>query len=345
MLKRHMIHALIIAMGITVMSGTVFSADKNYPVIKSAVKPQKTTIGVPLTYTITITGKNTDPVDITPPQKGFAFPVKKEDTKKKKKKNKQKKKNQKNKDKKDPKDYVPLFAITGAKKIDDSTTEMTDIRIIVDITFYRPGKFTLPQLKITDKKGGKIGYKLPQVQIVPVNKKGQMEDLEPPLDFGGNYFRLVMVIIGAMIFAGIAVAVYFYIKKKRELAEKEEIVIPPIEIFEQDVAEFGGKDLIINNKLEEYVFGMSMIFRKFLSAQLNFDASEMTSDEIDKMLRKMFSQYRYEKHGTEVVKIFELWDLTKYAEFAPSTDIVLSNHEKAITIARDIARDVTYGRI
>ena len=105
------------------------------------------------------------------------------------------------------------------------------------------------------------------------------------------------------------------------------------------------KNLIANNNIVDYVFLISMIFRKYLSSQMKFDASEMTSDEIDSMLKKIFTPIKYKKYGAEIISIFNLWDLSKFAEFTPSEEVLQQNYIDTVKIAAKISEDYRYARI
>ena len=83
--------------------------------------------------------------------------------------------------------------------------------------------------------------------------------------------------------------------------------------------------------------GISMIFRRFISLQYRIDATEMTSEEIDAMLSRVMPRPLYAGCRDRMMNSFLLWDLSKFAEFAPSQAILLANCEGTRKLAVDLA--------
>ncbi len=251
--------------------------------------------------------------------------------------------------KKKPKDqqkdlskYIPLYEIIKSTKNDQSTKEMTDVIITITISFYRPGKFKLPVLDIFDSKNVKIGYKVPVVIIEATNKDGKQVVNELPLQFGGNYSRIVWLLMAVICLSVIATLIIIKIKKIRNRKIDEIVTIPAIDIFHDEMSNLKSKRYIEENNIEDYMFMISIIFRRFLSSQMKFDASEMTSEEIELKLKSVFSKYKYNKYGSEIIAIFYLWDLSKFAEFSPSTEVLMQKFTDTIEIADKIAEDYKY---
>jgi len=65
--------------------------------------------------------------------------------------------------------------------------------------------------------------------------------------------------------------------------------------------------------------------------ELGFDAAEMTTGEISAVIKK------YLKNGSgyaaEIVNIMEAWDLSKFAEFTLSKELLLINYRSTIAAA------------
>jgi hypothetical protein len=85
------------------------------------------------------------------------------------------------------------------------------------------------------------------------------------------------------------------------------------------------------------VFDISIIFRRYLSKQLGFDAAEMTTDEIASSIKKYMQYDLYSIYGDEIIKNMRLWDFSKFAEFAPSTELLVLNLNDTIKTAKKIS--------
>ena len=313
------------------------------PKIRGVVKPKEATIGDKLTYRVNIAGKNIKKIKVLLPQKKMAFLSDIEPDEKTESKDVN---NTKDEKEDEAAASIPVYIIHSAKKDDRSEKSVTDMTVILEMSYYRPGKHRLPQIDIIDVDNIKIGYNIPEINIKALNKKGEFSDVEPPLPLGGNFTRLVILLVCAIILGIIGYFAFQYFRKKIKELREEIIIIPPIITFRSDMENFHGDALIQEGKIEEYVFGISKIFRTFLSGQLKFDATEMTSDEILKQLKKHLEKDDYKKYHIDIDKSFQLWDLSKFAEFAPSQEILLANLESTVKLVENMAEeeeDVTPG--
>ncbi|MBN1496091.1 MAG: hypothetical protein JXA07_04940 [Spirochaetes bacterium] len=308
----------------------VATAETDAPLIKATVNPQKATVGAVLDYRVNVAAKGALSLKINPPEKREFYLKKKKDAP-------QKKKNEADAAEEDPAQYVPVYVIHSIKKDDRSDAAMTDITVIMQLSLYHPGTWALPEIEITGADGIAIGYQVPSVEIAAVNEKGEFQEIEPPLALGGNYWRLAFLVLG-LVAAGIAA--FFgvrYFMKWRVERRAAPVIIPPIRIFLKEIEAFAGETLIADGKIEEFVFGISMIFRKFLSLQFGFDATDMTTREIEKKIRKIFPAALHDAHYDEIMGVFNLWDLSKFAEFTPSAELLRSSLDRTVALARKLS--------
>ena len=314
-------------------SAVLFAGDSsdNYPLVKAVVKPDKATVGDLLEYRVNIAGKIKGNIDITPPEKREVFPEKK-------------KEDEKNEESEPlPGDQVPLYIIHSVKKNDRTKESITDITVVIQVSYYRPGKYYLPDLDIKGPDGVKLGYKVPEVEIKGVNEKGEFQPVEPPINLEGNYYRLIFLILGVIAFTFLAVFIFWFVQKRMKGRVSEPVIVPPIDVFMEDVRKLNGRSLISKGQIDDYVFGISMIFRRFLSLLLKIDATEMTSEELEKVLIKLFPKNLYKKYESGIVQGFHLWDLSKFAEFTPSEDILKENLKNTIKLATNLSREMRNG--
>jgi hypothetical protein len=309
----------------------------NAPNIKAVVKPVKATVGVVLEYRVNIAGKKLSAISIVPPEKREYYPEKKKDTAAPKKTGPGEEKEE------DPAQYVPLYVIHSIKKDDRSDTTMTDITVSMQISFYRPGTWTLPDVEIKGADGTPIGYKVPTVEVGAVNEKGEFQDIEPPLDLGGNWWRIAVIACGVIAIATAAFFAWRYFRKRLEARKQATVIIPPIEIFLKEIEQFNGGRLIDEGKIEEFVFGISMIFRKFLSHQFRFDATDMTTYEIEKKIRKSFPRSIVDAYFDDIMRGFNMWDLSKFAEFTPTKEQLHASLATTIDLAKNISGKTNRG--
>lgn len=314
------------------------SGEQPAPGIKATVRPEKATVGSLLDYKINITGRGLDGVSIVPPEKREFYLEQKEAKKKEPPEGAEGEQQAE-----DPAQYVPLYIIHSVKKEDRSDKTMTDIIVTMQMSYYHPGTWQLPDVEIKGADGIAIGYQAPSVQIQAVNEKGEFQEIEPPLRLSGNYWRLAFLLLGLAAFG---VAAFFIGRRALALYRERKnapVIIPPIVTFMKEVERFGGDRLIDEGRTEEFVFGISMIFRSFLSAQFRFDATDMTTYEIEKKIKKVFPRSLYDGCAGDIMRNFNLWDLSKFAEFAPTREQLHASLAETIRLARTISGDTADG--
>jgi hypothetical protein len=323
----------IITLMAILITASVMGGEINAPKIKATVTPEKATVGTVLDYRVNVAGKGLGAITIVPPEKREVYPEKKKTQAPPPKEGEEAEE--------DPAQYVPLYVIHTVKKDDRSDKTMTDITVKVQMSFYRPGTWQLPDIEIRGADGIAIGYKAPEVTVAAVNEKGEYQEIEPPLSLGGNWWRLVILIL---VLAVLAVAGFFawrYIRKMIEERRTAPVIVPPIDIFMKEIEQFNGGRLIDEGKIEEFVFGISMIFRKFLSLQFRFDAAEMTTYEIEKKIKKVFPKNIHDAYAGQIMDGFNLWDLSKFAEFTPSPELLHASLVKTVDLAKKISGDMS----
>ena len=308
------------------LSAVTYAAEVS---LDASVVPGKGTVGQPLTYTITISGIDPATLKITLPEKRVVYPDKKFDEKSRKKDS--------SGDEKSSEEFVPLYIIKNALRDETEADGVKKVNIKIQLSYYRTGTYSLPEVKIAGSDGVSIGYKIPEVVIEELNKEGTLEDIEPPVSLSGNYTRIIWIILALLLAAAAGILLYRYIKKRRKTILPEEPSLPPIEIFLNEVESLKLRELISHGRINEYVFDISIIFRRYLSAMLKFDAAEMTTDEIANRIKKHMPSDLYAICGEEIISNMRLWDFSKFAEFTPSPELLLNNLDATISVAKRIS--------
>jgi len=326
-------HALVAGM-VLMLGHAVDAADTKAPAekgITAAVNPDVTTVGGLLSYRVEISGIDREKLKVMPPSERVIYP----EPEKGEKPEKPEKEN-----KPLPSERVPLYIIHSIKKED---RQDRGVDIVIEMSFYRPGKWSLPEVRINDQEGNLLGYRVPEIQVKELNPEGAPQDIEPPLDLRGNYYRLIALILGI---AALTIAAVFAVRYFRNRGTEEEgpAAEPPIDVFMRGLEELDAERLVRESRIEEYAFGMSILFRKYLSLLLSFDAVEMTSDEIMPALQRRLPAAVFRKYEKDIGRAFRLWDLSKFAEFTPSVEILMSNLQDSTRLAQELDRAVTPGR-
>ncbi len=310
------------------MGATPPANDDRHPEINATVSPAKATVGDFLEYRVLVRGRDLGRIEIVPPEKRELYPEKETGPKKPAP-------DASADGDPDPGRHVPIYVIHSMKKNDRSSGAITDIAVNIRISYYHPGRYELPIVEIRGADGIPIAYKLPVAEITETNQKGELQPPEPPLELSGNYWRLVFVGLGLL---AAAVAGYFTWRYLVPLVKRLRAAppVPPLEAFMKDIEAFAGHELIAAGRIEEYVFGISMIFRRFLSRGYGLDAEEMTSNEAEAALRRAAPE-SYRAHQEAISRCFMLWDISKFAEFTPDEASLRENLEQTIRLAHDLA--------
>jgi len=294
-----------------------------YPEVRATVKPEKATVGVPLEYVIAISGKDLGGVDMVLPGEKEYYPE------------------TALKEGKDAGNAgkVPLYIIHSARKKTGGGKNNSSLALILELSFYRPGKHPLPDLEIYDRDRVRIGYRVPEIVIDAVNENGEFQDIEPPLDLSGNYYRLLL--LSGALTAAVAGAwfVIARVKKMRESTEAPAPETPPIDIFMKEIHSLKRRGLIEEGKAGEFALELSRIFRAFLSAHFRTDAMEMTSLDMLAFLQRCLPGPVFKNTESDLHRVLEMWDLAKFAGFAPEPAALSSNLEQALLAGRIIARE------
>jgi len=324
-----MFSLMILPVIIVIFAGSISHAVETS--LNASIAPEKGTVGQTLTYTLSIAGIDPGTLKITLPEKKVVYPDKKPGEKNKNNKNSE------GADGKPAEEFVPLYIINGATRDDSETNGTKQVNIKIIISYYRPGNYTLPEIKVAGKDGVSLGYKIPSVIIEETNKEGALEDIEPPLSLSGNYTRIILLIVLLLVILVLAAVLYRYYKKRKQVPPAEIPPLPPIEIFLNEVEALKLRELIHEGKINEYVFGISITFRRYLSSMLMFDAAEMTTDDIESEIKKYMPSDLYSICGAEIISNMRLWDFSKFAEFAPSAELLLENLDATISYAKKIS--------
>ncbi|MFA5324499.1 MAG: hypothetical protein WC373_17615, partial [Smithella sp.] len=257
---------------IGMFSSVLFANIGDETAVTASVAPALATIGENVKYSIIIKNKNLNEIEI--------FPEKAKDDKKPEKPGAA---------------DVPLYVIQDAVKNEVGSGNTKAVEITVNIIFYRAGRHQLPDINIIDADKRKIGYKVPEIEIKSLNTEGKLEGIEAPLELSGNHTRLYILIFTIIVLGSAGYFIYRRIKSGKPILPAPQIKRSPIEVFNNELRMLAPEALISKGDIEGYVFGISIIFRRLLASLLTFDAHDMTSDEINVRLKKVFTKEMFNK--------------------------------------------------
>ncbi len=310
-------------------AATVLSVD-------SGVKPDKARVGDALTYTITVNGAGLESLNVALPEKGFYYP----ESETGEKSAAAEKKSGSGMDKKESDNPVPLYEVRESTSTSSGRGNDT-LSIKILMTYLRTGTYTLPEIKITGSDGVTIGYRIPSVTIIETNAEGKFEEIEEPLDPPTDYSGIIITVLALLIICGAvaAAAWYFYRRYRRQ---KELLPagpgLSPYGRFMIELEKLGPGEIIAKGKVKQYAFGMSMIFRRYISWQFGFDAAEMTTDEIRLNLKSFLPVEIYDVYGSDIIRMLDFWDMSKFAGFEPSADLLMENLSSTGRLAEKISK-------
>ncbi len=304
------------------------AAEADHPEVRATVNPAKATVGVPLEYRVVIAGKSLSGITLKMPEKRVIFPEPGPDEKKAAPKS--------GDEKDDPSLKVPLCVIHNAHKDEKTEDGIAHLTVTVSLSYFRPGKHRLPEIELFDATNTRIGYRVPEVEIESVNQQGEYQEIEPPLDLGGNYWRVLWIVLALAVAAA---GGFFFARwwNARKLAAPPPPEINPLEEFMSGVGALSRKRLIETGQVREYVFEMSALFRAYLTRLLGIDAMDMTVTEIHRALETHLPRAMYAKNEDDIRAVLDLWDLAKFAEFAPSEESLRLNMETCVRLAKNIS--------
>ncbi|MBP7584418.1 MAG: hypothetical protein KBA61_10315 [Spirochaetes bacterium] len=328
MMKNFIITFSLFAIALPALASAQAQKNGDFPEVRATVNPAKATVGVPLEYRVVVVGKSLSGITFRMPDARVIFPEPATaDTKA----------TGKVKDAKDdPSLKVPLCVIHNARKDEKTEAGIAHLTVTVSLSYFRPGKHRLPEIELFDATNTRIGYRVPDVEIESVNQQGEYREIEPPLELGGNYWRVLWIVLALAVAAA---GGFFFARwwNARKLAVPPPPEINPLEEFMSGVGALSRKRLIETGQVREYVFEMSALFRAYLTRLLGIDAMDMTVTEIHRAMETHLPRVMYAKNEDDIRAILDLWDLAKFAEFAPSEESLRLNMETCVRLAKNIS--------
>jgi len=153
------------------------------------------------------------------------------------------------------------------------------------------GSYLLPAVRATytEPDGTEGTVETPRIFVEirttldPEARATDIRDLKPPARFPREFpWAWALGAAGFLAAAG-ALAAWFVLRRRR----REETVrrLPPDERARKELADVEATGILEEGRYREYVFALSLIFRRFLEGKYSIAAAEQTSEEIMAHLR------------------------------------------------------------
>jgi len=178
----------------------------------------------------------------------------------------------------------------GPKEVEGRLRRERWYRLEADLA----GSYVLPDLKVpyldADGKEGLaettqifVEIKPPEAQQGQGEKAADIREIKPLAEIRRPLpLRWILVSAGSLAAAAGFAA---WLVRRRKRRQEAEVRMPPEETARRELASLAGSGLLEEGRLREYVFGLSLIFRRYLERKLAIPAAEQTTEEILASLR------------------------------------------------------------
>lgn len=284
------------------LCSSILTAQQIDPAVVVSCDTQKTTVGLPVSYHVTVT--NTSDLFLTLPEDRLYVEI-----------------NGK---------QLPRYIITDKAIQKEELEGMYKWDMSCTLVFLQPGIWSLPELHIYNSDSSVINYDSPLIEIESVNREAKQEDIERPLELSGNYTRLILLVL---LFFVLAFMLFWVFKRIKKHIKIKTIPEDPYADFKKEAMALYAENLIETGNVEEHMMRLSVLFRRFVSHYYRCNALELTSDE----LLLLLSGFNIGSVLIERIrKIVFLWDLAKFAELRPQEETTRINFKDTLKLVDEL---------
>jgi len=287
--------------------------------ISAEVTPRQVTVGETVTCRVTLVNFDENEIEVSLPGEKRYWPD----------------------DEADSPGPVPLYAVTGAKKLDEGGSDSSRRQYVVTMVFFRPGKHPVPLVDIRDRDGNRVAYRQPEITVKAVNEKGALADIEPPVAIGTGTKYWIFFLIGGVVLLLAGFGAYSWIMARKGAEPGDDSPsVQPYDIFDAELHSLLLQYSKNTAKYEWFITSLDHSFRQFLSRQLGVDAMEMTSGEISDAVQGKVTPLQWEYHRETLNNLYTLWNAVKFAEYEPAEVECRQSAELAREAASRMRREV-----
>jgi hypothetical protein len=236
--------------------------------------------------------------------------------------------------------FMPLELVESLDV--DSIRKAEKIKLLKTylLTQFDSGSYTLPRQKvlIQDKPYYTDSLLVTVAGVEVDTTKQGLYEIKPLIETdktSGEFWKVLLLILVLLALA--ALALYWFVWRKKPLTEEEEIALmPPYEQAKYALNKLDESKYLINSEIKEFYSELTFIIRKYLDEKVYDRSMESTTDELIARLQllKEGNQIPLKKDTIKNIEsILKRADLVKFAKSEP--DVALAEMDKA-TIAKEI---------
>ncbi|MFA7288731.1 MAG: hypothetical protein WC055_07600 [Melioribacteraceae bacterium] len=193
---------------------------------------------------------------------------------------------------------------------------------------YDSAEIKIPPINIYYTQGKSADQKLTQtreikliVNKVLVNADEEIKDVKQPLEISLSPWIIVLIVAVILILALLGYYLYDRYKKKKAniLPEDKPVIIPAYTTALEALQSLEGKKLWQQGLIKEYHTEITEIIRRYIEADFNIPAMEITSGELMMSLSEVITE---DKNILESAnRFFDNADMVKFAKFNPMAKV------------------------
>ena len=192
------------------------------------------------------------------------------------------------------------------------------------LTQFDSGQYMIPKQKVLigDREFFTDSLLIEIDNVVVDTTKQKMFDIRERLDVGTKPVNLLWLWIALGILA-IGVGVYFFLKRKKELEEAEEL-IPPYEEAIAALQAFDNSPLALQKGSKDYYSALTEIVKRYLDREIDPTALESTSGQLITRLQMHKDSGNFDFSDTMIRtldSILKRADLVKFAKMDIASEI------------------------
>lgn len=209
------------------------------------------------------------------------------------------------------------FGTEGPKSREGRTRTQAWFKLQADLV----GSYLLPSIALTytDTEGNGQEVETPQIFVEikstldPEAGEADIRDIKPieRIQREIPVYGIVLA-AGGFLLLGVVAAILFFRRRRKA---GEEMLLPPEELARKELRDLESTGILDEQRYREYVFNLSMIFRRYLERRYSISAVEQTTEEILTNLRR--ERILQEEGKKEIRSFLEETDPIKYRGLEP----------------------------
>jgi hypothetical protein len=211
---------------------------------------------------------------------------------------------------------------------------------------YLSGTYTIPAMTVTyrDRENDTEFTKLvtEEIQVTvqsllgPDTAAAEIKDIKPPLSLPPDRAQQLMVAGLVFLLGALAIAGFFYWKKKARKKIPAAVPVRPEEIALRELERLLADNLLARGETQIFHLRISDILRRYIENRFGLKAPERTTEEfLTELSRARSENALLSSHKMLLADFLTQCDLVKFARHEPS----IAESEKTYVICRDFIEE------